>query len=338
MVSLKKKILGVFHNKRVENWVDWLDGYVSESSHLLRVLTYHRVDEFETDPRLYPGGISATPREFARQMEFLSKRFRFVHIDEVIDAIVHRAPLPERAVLLTFDDAYVDFQRNAWPVLKSLGLPAVLFVPTAYPNNSHLFFWWDRLYRVIHSVPAGQKLKTPIGTWTIENNHRQIFRTLRDDVKSKSHKDLQEIVDQIADSNPTAPPETNSVLGWDELRRLKADGLVLGAHTETHPLINRISLEEARREVVNSQKKLIDETGDARPIFAYPSGGFSDQTTAMLHEERFQLAFTTRRGINDIKVNNPLCLRRINVGANTSRSLLQAQLLSPARRLNRFWS
>ena len=38
-------------------------------------------------------------------------------------------------MLLTFDDAYRDFATNAWPTLKRYGLPATLFVPTAYAGE-----------------------------------------------------------------------------------------------------------------------------------------------------------------------------------------------------------
>ena len=59
-----------------------------------------------------------------------------------------------RVVVAFFDDGYLDFAEHAWPTLQSLGIPAVLFVPTAFPDHPGPGFWWDRLY----AGPAGAKL------------------------------------------------------------------------------------------------------------------------------------------------------------------------------------
>src|SRR5207247_11405159 len=63
----------------------------------------------------------------------------------VLAHYVDAEPLPERAVLITFDDGYRDNLENAAPVLKSHGYPAVQFVPLAYvgdrqplPHEEHL--------------------------------------------------------------------------------------------------------------------------------------------------------------------------------------------------------
>jgi len=118
------------------------------------------------------------------------------------------------------------------------------------------------------------------------------------------------------------------------LRKLTHEGLTLGPHTRTHALVDRISLEEAREEVTGSLRDLEREFGSALPIFAYPSGEVSDEVISMLEREGFVLAFTTRRGINNINHTNPLRIRRINVGASTTLPILRVQLLSWTMHLN----
>jgi peptidoglycan/xylan/chitin deacetylase (PgdA/CDA1 family) len=91
--------------------------------------------------------------------------------------------------------------------------------------------------------------------------------------------------------------------------------------------MNRISPEEAREEVVGSLRDLEREIGSVLPIFAYPSGGFNDAVVRVLEQAGVKLAFTTRRGINDLCRPDPLRLRRINVGQRTTLAALRAQLL-----------
>src|SRR5581483_7054981 len=94
----------------------------------LLILCYHgiaRFDEHLWNPDLY---ISAG--EFARRMELLrANRCAVLPLDEAVERM-YRDDLPDRAVVLTFDDGYHDFAAAAWPVLKSYGFPATVYLPT----------------------------------------------------------------------------------------------------------------------------------------------------------------------------------------------------------------
>jgi hypothetical protein len=85
-----------------------------------------------------------------------------VSLDDVLRARDGGAPLRRGAVLVTFDDAYRDFDEHAWPVLRRLGIPVALFVPTAYPGSPERAFWWDRLFAAIDA--ARGRIATPLGS------------------------------------------------------------------------------------------------------------------------------------------------------------------------------
>jgi peptidoglycan/xylan/chitin deacetylase (PgdA/CDA1 family) len=87
--------------------------------------------------RIADDGPEATARwrigveRFERQLAYLADAgFRTVTLDEWRRAAGARRPLPGRAVVLTFDDAYVDFAENAWPLLERHGFGAVVAVVT----------------------------------------------------------------------------------------------------------------------------------------------------------------------------------------------------------------
>ncbi len=124
---------------------------------MLRVLAYHRVAVPQDTPELDPGIVSATPEVFRKQMLHLRKWYRPVSLPEVAKAFLEGGPLPRRAVLVTVDDAYRDFGEVSWPILRELGIPVTLFVPTAYPGDSSRQFWWDRL--------QGARARTPTEGW-----------------------------------------------------------------------------------------------------------------------------------------------------------------------------
>ena len=89
-----------------------LESSDSQKPGFLRVLTYHRVDEPQKRPWLDPGLISASPREFEQQMRFLRNHYELVSASDVIAAFNSGSlkQLPSRAVVVTFDDGYYDFE------------------------------------------------------------------------------------------------------------------------------------------------------------------------------------------------------------------------------------
>src|SRR5580698_8575584 len=133
---------------------------------MLRVLAYHRVAELK-DPLTDDPSLSASPAGFAAQMRHVAKYYHPVAMPEVLDAIERNLPLPERAVLITFDDGYADFAEIAWPILKQFRLPATVFVPTAYPDHPELAFWWDRLYQAFARTTQTVLRNSPLGALAI---------------------------------------------------------------------------------------------------------------------------------------------------------------------------
>jgi peptidoglycan/xylan/chitin deacetylase (PgdA/CDA1 family) len=294
----------------------------------LAVLTYHRVGDAARTPDLYPGLISASPGEFEEQMRYLAVRHHPLSLEELLAVRRGNARLPLRSVLVTFDDGYRDFAEEAWPVLKGLGIPAVLFVPTAYPGDPGRAFWWDRLHAAVSTASSASAIETPVGELQLASSSDRLraFRQLRGRVKSLPHDEAMRLVDDICEA-PGAPSARSAVLGWPELRRLQSEGVALAPHSRTHPLLDRLPLEGARDEIVGSLEDLEREIGPCPRVFAYPGGGESADLARALAEEGFELGFTTERGTNDLRDPDWLRLRRINVGGASTLPLLRAQLL-----------
>lgn len=295
---------------------------------LLRVLTYHRIVA-EGAEAVCPGLGSATPEALARQLRELGSRYRIVSLAEVLEH--HRAcsPLPPRSLLLTFDDAYRDFEEEAWPVLEQLGLPVVLFVPTAYPDHADRAFWWDRLFHALAGARGAGRVTTPIGELPLAtpSERRRALAKLKAWVKRVPHERAMAGVDELC-ARLAAEPARGEVLGWDALRRLANAGVALCSHTRTHPRLDRISESEIRAEVRGSLADLEREIGEVLPVFAYPDGAMTPTSGRILEEEGIELAFTTRRGVSTLGREHPLRLRRVPVGRRANETLLRAQLLA----------
>ncbi len=93
------------------------------------ILMYHSISYTGTHDFL---PFIVRPHEFARQMEHLHEhRFTPITVTEYVRALCARGKgLPERPVVITFDDGYGDFYDHALPVLKEYGYSATLYIPT----------------------------------------------------------------------------------------------------------------------------------------------------------------------------------------------------------------
>jgi peptidoglycan/xylan/chitin deacetylase (PgdA/CDA1 family) len=301
---------------------------------VLAVLMYHRVLEPGEDPTHDPTVISATPAQFEEQIAFLAANLPTLSAEDLLAIKRGETEMPPGAVAVTFDDAYSDFAKYAWPVLRRHGVPVTLFVPTAFPGDPARTFWWDRIHHALVTTERRDGLATPFGELSLRTEHGrlQAFRLFRDGLKATPHHRAREILDQVTAQLGVAPP-AGSVLGWDELRGLAREGVALAPHGRTHALLDQVTAEEAREEIRGSVSDLEREIGSAPPIFAYPAGRMTDPVVELVRKEGFEIAFETVRGTNDLRRADWLRLWRINVGRRSSLPLLRAQLLSWPNRL-----
>ena len=102
----------------------------------LRVLMYHKVNDQRGNSLSVPTSL------FDEQMAYLQQHYRVVSVPEVLSHLAG-GDLPQRAVLLTFDDGYLDIFTNALPILKRYKHKAAIFVstdfierPASFPHDS----------------------------------------------------------------------------------------------------------------------------------------------------------------------------------------------------------
>jgi hypothetical protein len=157
---------------------------------------------------------------------------------------------------------------------------------------------------------------------------RAAMGVLRDRVKGTAHLQAMAEVDRLVTALGAPPTsDTPSVLGWDDLRRLAAEGVTLAAHTRTHPLLDRVSLETAVDEIAGARDDLERAVGSTLPVLAYPSGAHGGDAVEAARRAGMVLAVTTERGGNDLRHIDPLRIRRINVGRRARSPLVRAQLI-----------
>jgi peptidoglycan/xylan/chitin deacetylase (PgdA/CDA1 family) len=98
------------------------------------VLMYHSVSD---DPPRATRRLSVHPEAFDAQMAVLARHgFTTLTFGQLGEALVAGTPLPERVVVLTFDDGYADVHQHALPRLDARGFTATVFVTTGWLDDA----------------------------------------------------------------------------------------------------------------------------------------------------------------------------------------------------------
>lgn len=124
-------------------------GYLQRKLHNLthpvlgRILMLHRVVEHRSD-KPEQRELEVTPQFLEQKiLEYKSKGYTFVSIDD----ITHLSPLTSRLspfVCLTFDDGYRDTYDLAYPLLKKLNIPFVVYVTTGFVDDTASMWWYSK--------------------------------------------------------------------------------------------------------------------------------------------------------------------------------------------------
>ncbi|MDP8217552.1 MAG: polysaccharide deacetylase family protein [Candidatus Theseobacter exili] len=301
----------------------------------LTVLAYHRVLDLESASQdIYKLNVTDLAL-FKSHMDYIHKNFNAVSIEDILLWLNNKQDLPERPVLISFDDGYRDNLTCALPVLQEMNLPAIIFLTTDYIGNTFPFYC-DISAWCFHHTKINDIYLPLIGrcAWTSKSSRINVLnewlkklKTVDNDMKNIAMEQLPEIL------GLNLPPKTfdELILTWDNVKTLISSGISIGSHTQSHAILTRVSEEQAYKEITNSKTCIEEKTGYKISCFAYPNGmqsDFSSKTHNMLRSAGYEAAFTLLHGpakLSEIR-QNPLAIRRIYISGKDNMPRFIAKL------------
>ncbi|UHA74808.1 polysaccharide deacetylase family protein [Paenibacillus sp. 481] len=112
------------------------------------VLLYHHVaDQFHPTK---PKGSTVLTKQFRSHLKALQDNgYEVISMDDYIQFALHDKPVPDNAVLLTFDDGYESFYTKAYPILQQYEMPATHFIvgydTDLYNSDAYSHLTWDQM-------------------------------------------------------------------------------------------------------------------------------------------------------------------------------------------------
>jgi peptidoglycan/xylan/chitin deacetylase (PgdA/CDA1 family) len=112
------------------------------------ILMYHYLSVPPADADRFRLDLSVTPDHFREQLAWLKAQgYETISLYQLLSALNTGSPaLPERPIILTFDDGYADNYQYAFPLLKEYGYTATFFILTDVTDRSEPgYLTWEML-------------------------------------------------------------------------------------------------------------------------------------------------------------------------------------------------
>ena len=243
-------------------------------------------------------------------MAYLKERFDIVSLEKalLLALSANGAGSGRPYCVLTFDDGWIDFYENAYPILRRAKAPATVFLPTAFIGENRTF-WTDRLVTLFYGRQGPAKQAEPCRDsrvraleglkGTVEAQIEAAAALLKKEPVAEIEKVLTLLFERW---QVGGAPAKRAFINWQEVEEMRASGLVtFGSHTHGHHLLTLLSDEEVAEELTVSMAQLCAR-GAVDPgflPFCYPNGNWNPAVARQVESCGFAAAVTTEWGWND---------------------------------------
>jgi|SRR6185437_5316047 len=281
----------------------------------------------------YPGIFGVTPPQFESQLARLSKIASFVSSADIVNALESGHPLPENALLITFDDGLKEQFEFALPILDKMGIPAVFYINTSNISESKISLV-HKIHLLLSNLPFEEYRRDVLDnaaglfgkTIELENNETAVKHYNFDTPDRAALKyflnfclDFQEqssVINLLFEKKfPRTETKIRESLYMTRDQIIKLGDLgYLGSHSHRHIPLGLYSEEVIDEDIGSSIKILEDITGFKPVTISYPYGSVEavgELVQRRAKENGLKFGFTMHRAGN-LDLTQPLGLSRFD--------------------------
>lgn len=269
----------------------------------LTVVMFHRVLTPD-DPR-WPScdpDYTISGDLFAQCLDFFKRHYTIVTVSQVLAARRGETALPPRALLVTFDDGWIDTAQHALPRLCQAGVPAVLFLIADVVGRQQAFFQ----ERIIAAWRLGRLDATRLAEAfaVTPDNDKAAQYGADDEARLRALIARLEKMDPETRETVLAPllsvlaGEHREWITTEELHALERGGVEIGMHGKTHVPMTRAQDLEAELSGARAIGAKLRQDGVAPATMSFPHGRYDDAIARRAREAGFELLFTSVQALN----------------------------------------
>lgn len=301
----------------------------------LKVVMYHYVRDLKNSR--YPGIKGLSLEKFKGQIEYLHTHYHIVRVEDVIASYDGGRQLPEDAMLLTFDDGYVDHFTNVFPILDRYGIQGSFYIPAKTfaenklldVNKIHFILASadidrllpDLLERMDHyrgaefDFPSNEELFETFAVANRFDPKEVIFvkRILQNGLPER----LRHIISSELFERYVGIPEDKFArelyMNEEQVACLKRHGMYIGVHGYDHYWLGKLTKAEMEQDLtkaLTAMDPFIDRNSWAMNYPYGSEGAYNEDVLAFLRANGCRVGFTTKAETADLNVCDRLLIPR----------------------------
>ena len=289
--------------KSVASLTNVRGGFPSVTPGSVNIIAYHRVvADIAKAEREAIHGLVVSAATFRRHCELLHRTYDVVSLETALHFLSEERRVKRPLAVITFDDGYLDFYEQAFPILNEFGLPATVFLPTEFigqekPLAHDRIFWLVKQARE-KSISIGRALEKAGVTKEFSNSRDLLGAT--DAIVYLPHEQRERVVDKmehLLGDFAGYPPEYR-LLNWETVREMSRKGINFGGHTANHVVLPLEDESMLEAEIIDSKKELERQLNKKVVSFAYPNGEYNARVRRFVAEAGYKIAVTTEKRVN----------------------------------------
>jgi peptidoglycan/xylan/chitin deacetylase (PgdA/CDA1 family) len=296
------------------------------------VVVYHHLGD--GDEIFVKGlGLSTKPEVFEKHVKYFSDNFDCVSGSDLV-----AGDLPQKPILITFDDAFSSVVKIGGPILKARGVPSLFLVTAAAVAGSLPI---DNLLSCAVQELGIAKVASIVGAcdrknWTLTELIAKVVPTRTvDQIKYLK----EQLLSHIGSTERELRNAAKMFLDRADLRKFRDYGMELGNHSMTHAFFRSLSREELATEIVEAKAFLEQNSGLCVSSLSIPYGNLFDATSSALELARasgHKAIFLVHAKSNRARLAPDLYYRTDVCDASTRELLYRLKVL-PLLRVARDW-
>jgi peptidoglycan/xylan/chitin deacetylase (PgdA/CDA1 family) len=282
----------------------------------IKILLFHRVSPVRDklwDP--------LSPGRFDEIIAHCNKQYTIVPLEDYLlnnhTAHTHKG---KDLCAICFDDGYRDFVEYALPVLQKYNTPASMYIvtncaQTGLPPWTYILDYLFQHTGKLQNIAADGLPDTLKATTWASNEERLAYGSkLKPYLKTLGNTKRVDYLNRYIQHFNDVQVPANLMMSVDEIKYIHGEGIHIGSHTHTHPMLGRIeSAEEVTAELTQSYSLLKQWLGVAPVTISYPIGSYNDTVKKLSAQAGYKIGLAVnQRGYNSEK-NDIFEIPRIEV-------------------------
>lgn len=301
----------------------------------ISVIMYHYIRNLKQSR--YPEIKGLDSKLFEEQILYLKKHYNIISMNEAIEAVHYGTPVPDKSILLTFDDCYKDHYTYVFPILIKYGISGAFYAPMKCLKEKKVLDV-NKIHFILASVPNKKQIISEIfdqldhfrHEYNLEKNSFYYDKLAIPDrhdtadiifIKRILQVELDEKLRNIVTSklfNKFVGVSEKAFceelyLTKEQISHMFDSGMHFGSHSYEHYWLNSLT-KEKQEEQIDLSLKYLEEMGiDINNwTMCYPYGGYNSDTLEVLTEKKCKLAFTTEVDVYNLDLHNKYEVPRLD--------------------------